>query len=410
MSATGFLENCERGVIEGWAFSPEHDPSKPLLIEILVRGELIGTAEANVYRSDLARDGIGTGDHGFVFRVPRGIAHPSKENVTARYKDKFGHYYHLQHIDSSMSHEPNAFPVIKTYSDCQDKTHSPIFILGSARSGTSAITAALLRCTEYTGQEEGHFLDILAYYYQATEDFFVSKTDELYRNTMISMVPRDILYDYTKSAMIKIAQSLFPNGKWLDKTPSTNMIYIAPVLKEIWPNAKFIFVSRRSLECIRSRRVKFRYSFERDCREWASAANAWLSVKKVLGDSAIRVEQFDMMHSVEKLSQKVAAHLSLDNKTTDRIALFLASSRPQESGFDEKTLHLDDLNLTAEEAKNYEDICSPYMQMLGYSTDKSYFSAGSAYGDSGQPEVGAFYWTASAPDIVSPGRAEQGSF
>ena len=25
-------------------------------------------------------------------------------------------------------------------------------------------------------------------------------------------------------------------------------------------------------------------------------------------------------------------------------------------------------------------------------------------------EVGAFYWTASAPDIVSPGREEQGSF
>jgi hypothetical protein len=27
----------------------------------------------------------------------------------------------------------------------------------------------------------------------------------------------------------------------------------------------------------------------------------------------------------------------------------------------------------------------------------------------GRPEVGAFYWTVLAPDIVNPGREEQGS-
>jgi hypothetical protein len=30
-------------------------------------------------------------------------------------------------------------------------------------------------------------------------------------------------------------------------------------------------------------------------------------------------------------------------------------------------------------------------------------------GESHKPEVGAFYWTDAAPDIVNPGRVEQGS-
>jgi hypothetical protein len=376
MNPNGFLEIYDDGVVGGWAYSATHDYREPLLVEILVRSEVYCTIPANLFRLDLLNNGIGTGDHGFYFSFPKEASRPSKGELSVRFKNAIGEYIYLKSLVDLAPEEPAKLTGLEFTEIFTDTTHSPIFILGSARSGTSALASALLRCTEYQGQEEGHFLEILAYFYKTIEKFFAAKGDEVGRFTMLQAIPREYIYRSLKNSVIESMRTLFPSGKWIDKTPSSNMIYIAPILKEMWPNAKFIFMSRRAIENLRSRRKKFGYAFSQDCMEWTEAAKAWMSVKDLLGDSAIRLEQYHMKHCTETFADTVCAHIGADRKTAQRIALHLKVYQPQSSGFDSNIPSLRDISLTEEEHYIFMNICAPYMHELGYSLDESYFIRG----------------------------------
>jgi hypothetical protein len=55
--------------LEGWALD-EANPALPVLLEVLLDGEVIGEALACEFRADLAEAGIGDGRHGFAWRTP----------------------------------------------------------------------------------------------------------------------------------------------------------------------------------------------------------------------------------------------------------------------------------------------------------------------------------------------------
>jgi sulfotransferase family protein len=125
-----------------------------------------------------------------------------------------------------------------------------VFILGAARSGTSAIAHALLAAADYEGNEEGHLFDMLAPLELAGRRFNASKADERLagRNTTVARVPRVFIDEALNSIVVTAARLLFPTGRWLDKTPSTNMVFLAPRFRRIWPNARFVFMKRRAVE------------------------------------------------------------------------------------------------------------------------------------------------------------------
>lgn len=56
-----------RGYIIGWCYVESNSHAE---LEVWIDGELAGTATANVFRLDLLKAGIGTGDHGFRYRPP----------------------------------------------------------------------------------------------------------------------------------------------------------------------------------------------------------------------------------------------------------------------------------------------------------------------------------------------------
>ncbi len=53
----------------GWVFLRDA-PESHVSVDIFIGDKLLGTATANRYREDLARGGIGSGDHGFDFKFP----------------------------------------------------------------------------------------------------------------------------------------------------------------------------------------------------------------------------------------------------------------------------------------------------------------------------------------------------
>jgi hypothetical protein len=59
----------ESWMIEGWAQDEAH-PELPVLLEILLEGQPIGTVLACDHRGDLRDAGLGSGRHSFVFPLP----------------------------------------------------------------------------------------------------------------------------------------------------------------------------------------------------------------------------------------------------------------------------------------------------------------------------------------------------
>jgi hypothetical protein len=69
----GSLDDASHSLINGWAFDPSL-PGSPVWLEVLIDDGVVGRVLANLYRPDLAQDGIGTGHHGFALRQQHGLS------------------------------------------------------------------------------------------------------------------------------------------------------------------------------------------------------------------------------------------------------------------------------------------------------------------------------------------------
>lgn len=377
MLVKGCVDCITDRIVEGWIYIGKSNPLGSIEIEILASEHLIGTAKAEIFRKDLLAAGYGSGDHGFHFVLPIESRSTSQCQIIARAILPDGSYFYLDKRPvESIEDRPSLLgSPIKFSSDIVDMSHVPIFILGAARSGTSAIVQSLLDNTEYNGQEEGHFIDFLAHYVKLLETFYCLKGDELGRFTMIQRVPRNFLLDGMKSLFIQCAHSLFPSGRWLDKTPNSDIIYIAPILKEIWPKAKFVFLQRRAIENLLSRRSKFKNSFVDDCNQWANSMKAWLEVRDILGSNAISIDHYHMARDVDRFASKLSHFLGLTQVEQERIKISLSTKKPQQTSHNIGTdKSLRDLMLNPEELCVFNELCGKYMNLYGYSYNESYFS------------------------------------
>ena len=377
MLVEGCVECITDRSVEGWIYIDGLTFSRAIEVEILASEYLIGTTKAEIFRKDLLAAGYRSGDHGFHFVLPIEYRSVSGCEILVRAILPDGNYFYLDKSPSqSVEDRPSLLgSPIKFSGDIVDMSHAPIFILGAARSGTSALAQSLLDNTDYNGQEEGHFLDFLAHYVELLETFYCRKGDELSRFTMVQRVPRNFLLDGMKHLFIQAAHNIFPSGRWIEKTPNSDIIYITPILKEIWPNAKFVFLQRRAIENLLSRRSKFKHSFEDDCDQWANCMKAWLEVKNILGDNSISLDHYQMVRDVDRFASELTHFLGLTQVEQERIKISLSTKKPQQTSKNLGTNKtLEDLMLNSEELSVFNKLCGKYMDLYGYSCSESYFS------------------------------------
>ena len=67
----GYVDSCGGGEVRGWVWDRLR-PQCGLRVEIYSAGVLIGSSKADLFREDLAANGIGDGRHGFTFPLPPG--------------------------------------------------------------------------------------------------------------------------------------------------------------------------------------------------------------------------------------------------------------------------------------------------------------------------------------------------
>ena len=375
MAVTGFLEYAGARQVSGWAYDSS-SPAARLEISVRIGGEFYASGIADIARQDLLLAGIGDGRHGFMIDV--GDAHLSAEEAVALEVHAISG---AEVVRISRVHEARrtivdleSSPLMPT----QDDTQFPVFILGPARSGTSAITLALLESASYIGAGEGHLMPLA--------HGLLSAIDHHYRrvghdeSTALGGVSSAAFQKLVRRGFVKLVSELYPTPRWLDKTPTVEMVRASVLMKELWPHARFIFMKRRVVENLLSRRRKFPDgTTDSHYSDWAAVMTAWLAVREQLGSAALEIDHRQLVLNPEAVSSSISAFLGLPSSAAARFSRYVCQSRPEQTDENFGAIYsLHDLGLDEQEAQRLRVVCDPAMTAFGYGYDESYYINGAA--------------------------------
>lgn len=251
---------------------------------------------------------------------------------------------------------------------------SPVFIVGSPRSGTSVLVDALF-AAGYGGFREGNLLSVIVPLTSVIDVHYATYASED-REVMVSNLDRHALKAGLFRSLAQMAGELNPTGPWLDKTGNPEMIEAIPLIRTVWPDATFVFAKRRGIENIISRLAKFpSRSFDYHCRDWARNMSAWRAVRPGLPERGyLEVDQRDMIAAPEAVAAHLVACLDLDRGQGDSIAETLRLNRPQQSrpGSAESVSSLAASGWSEPDISAFLTHCSVEMDAFGYSRDEEY--------------------------------------
>jgi len=252
---------------------------------------------------------------------------------------------------------------------------SPIFIVGSPRSGTSALAKALLNIG-YKGYHEGNFLPLLSILDRAV-DRHMEVNGKPHPFVLAAQVDRNYLKDRIADIFKEIADKLNPSPLWFDKSGNVDMIRAIPTLRRLWPESVYIFAKRRAIENVISRVKKFPLrDFEYHCIDWGRNMAAWREMREQLpADVYTEVDQQDLVRNTTKVCSRLADLLRLEPAQAEKLAKTFKTIRPQETqkGSAEATYALDDLGWSDAQLAIFREHCIPEMELYGYACGREYF-------------------------------------
>jgi hypothetical protein len=250
----------------------------------------------------------------------------------------------------------------------------PVFIVGSPRSGTSALVDAV-RSSGYKGFSEGNFLSLLHGVNEIVDRHYGWFPGD-HKAVLLSNVDKNELKGKLFEILRATANRLNPEEPWFDKTGNPEMILAIPILLRLWPNAVFLFSKRRGIENLLSRTVKFPgHPFEYHCADWARNMSAWRTIReKIPPGCYLEVEQRRMVHCPEEAARELCAFLGVSETVWPGVARVMATHRPQETmnGTAARTSSLEESGWTNGQIETFLKHCGREMEAYGYTLDERY--------------------------------------
>ncbi|MEB3065660.1 sulfotransferase [[Mycobacterium] zoologicum] len=248
----------------------------------------------------------------------------------------------------------------------------PLFVVGSARSGTSAL-ANVLWNIGYHGFGEGHFLTMLRGIDTLVDQHYVEFPQT---GDMLWHIDKGDLKRSLFETFRPLTDAANPKQPWFDKTPSSDMIWAIPILRELWPSSVFVFAKRRGIENLVSRIKKFPdRPFEEQCADWAGSMAAWRNIRPQLPPECfIEVEQRDMIQQPDWIARRLCTFLHADESAVQAACKVLSTPGAEESdkGSASKTLSLAESGWTQEQTETFLEYCANEMEEFGYTMDEHY--------------------------------------
>ncbi len=257
----------------------------------------------------------------------------------------------------------------------------PIFVIGSARSGTTIITQALLSATGIPGFSEGHFLSFLSLLRRAHSRHFQSRGHLMGRPAHgIAHIDKDTLWTDLLQVVVNHHANTLNGDVWLDKTPDGTMMDAIPDLLLAWPKARLIVARRRGIEAIDSRMRKFPHvDFAQHCRSWTATMKTWIELRSELDAvQFLEVEQRRIALNPEAIAAQLGAFLLLESDHQSTLARYLAERQPEKTTTGPlcQSTGIHDIGWSADKIDCFRESCGEVNAQLGYSEDESYFLTG----------------------------------
>lgn len=253
---------------------------------------------------------------------------------------------------------------------------APLFIVGSPRSGTSAMVDVAM-AAGYQGYREGMFLSLLTTLSAAINRHFDIFADPSNQQVLISTIDREELKNKIFQIFKNTTESHNSAVPWLDKTGNPEMIEAIPLLRTLWPDAIFIFCKRRGIENVVSRMRKFpMHNFEYHCRDWARNMTAWRNVRDSIPESHRReIDQQDMIQRPDELVEQILSFIEGDSTRRELMERTLRNNRPQqtETGSAAQIHSLETTGWNATQIDTFRRFCGAEMEAYGYTMNSSYW-------------------------------------
>lgn len=253
---------------------------------------------------------------------------------------------------------------------------SPVFIIGSPRSGTS-ILVDLMLAAGYRGYREGMFLSLMTGVQHLVDRHFATFAAPGSNQVLVSVLDQRTFKHRLFDVFRAVTDEQNPVAPWFDKTGNPEMIEAIPILRELWPEAVFIFARRRGIENISSRMKKFpEHSFEYHCRDWAKNMATWRRIRGELPAELRReVDQQDMIQRPEVVVDDLMAFLGLEPARRDDMVNTLRLNRPQqtEQGSAARIRSLISTGWSPQQAETFLKVCEEEMNAYGYSLTDTYW-------------------------------------
>jgi hypothetical protein len=354
--------------LSGWAICPAR-PHDHLRVEVRLDGVLIATTRACQRLDPLTEIGIKAGDHGFLVETaaPLPADEPERLEVMAFTAEGASLELRLPHSAPPRARGSGAGSLRFV---AADRAQRPVFVLGAARSGTSVMGRALRRTGRYEGHGEGHLISLLPALLAATSAHYQRDPQRAAsgRFTMLASVPEQVIQDGLQAMFAAIARAEFPSANWMDKTPGPEMVRGAPVLRRVWPAARFIFMKRRGIDNIQSRRRKFpELAFAEHCQAWADSMQAWEAVRGALAGVSLEVEQTDVALRPQAVVRGLKQLLGLKPAEAAQMLQAFRTDRPQQTDDSfAAAVAIADTGWDDAQRAQFRAICGPAMARFGY--------------------------------------------
>jgi len=254
---------------------------------------------------------------------------------------------------------------------------SPIFVLGSVRSGTSAVGYALRNGAGIPGRQEGHVSTLLQAMLNAV-DLVASNFPRSGGRYLLDQLDAPAIRTHVINYFLAFFEQRYAEGRWFDKTPSdfdgAPAVRVAPLLLELFPNARFIYCQRRGIENVLSRVTKFPQTpFWYQCQSRAAVSRACHEVRARLGDGWIEVRQEQMGLEPEKVSDELAVFLGLSAEQRDGVLRTFQENRPEQSrpAGEGHELSMKEAGWSPDLQDMFLNQCATAMALAGYSIEAS---------------------------------------
>lgn len=255
---------------------------------------------------------------------------------------------------------------------------TPVFIIGSPRSGTSALVDVAL-AAGYRGFREGMFLNLLVPLSELVDRHFRTYASATDRETLVSVIDQAAFKSALHMLLKTTVERYSPAPPWFDKTGNPEMIEAVPILRALWPEAAFVFAKRRAIENVHSRLRKFpEHGFEYHCRDWARNMNRWRMVRDSVPPTHRReVDQREMILNPERVAEQLQHLFQVPAVRREAMIEVMRKNRPQQtrSGSAEAVHDIDSIGWTPQQIETFIRLCGTEMGAYGYSLNDSYWTS-----------------------------------